>query len=408
MNILLINHYAGSPDMGMEFRPYYMAREWMKAGHNVTIVAGDYSHLRINNPEVKRDFQEEIIDGIRYVWVKTGTYEGNGSARAFTMFRFVRKLKAHAAVIANERKPDAVIASSTYPLDTYAAQKIAKLAGAKLIHEVHDMWPATLYEIGGMPKSHPFVKAMALAEKSAYKHSDKVVSLLGGAKGYMVEHGMAPEKFVHIPNGIVEEEWIDPAPIPAEHTLLLDALHNEGKLIVGYFGGHALSNALDQLIDVATELASRDDIAFVLVGSGVEKPKLQERVKAEDLANVHFLPPVDKKSVPSLLRCFDCSYIGMRSSGLSKYGLSLNKLYDSMMGGKPVVFAVESVENPVAQYRCGVTVTPSDAREAAAAIIHLASLGQSGRDALGENGRQAAQENFTYELLSGKFLDAMR
>ena len=26
MNILLINHYAGSPDLGMEFRPYYMAK----------------------------------------------------------------------------------------------------------------------------------------------------------------------------------------------------------------------------------------------------------------------------------------------------------------------------------------------------------------------------------------------
>ena len=34
MNILLINHYAGSPEMGMEFRPYYFAREWVKAGHH--------------------------------------------------------------------------------------------------------------------------------------------------------------------------------------------------------------------------------------------------------------------------------------------------------------------------------------------------------------------------------------
>ena len=33
MNILLINHYAGSPELGMEFRPYYMAKEWVKAGH---------------------------------------------------------------------------------------------------------------------------------------------------------------------------------------------------------------------------------------------------------------------------------------------------------------------------------------------------------------------------------------
>ena len=29
MNIILLDHYAGSPEMGMEFRPYYMAREWV-------------------------------------------------------------------------------------------------------------------------------------------------------------------------------------------------------------------------------------------------------------------------------------------------------------------------------------------------------------------------------------------
>ena len=30
MNILLINHYAGSPQHGMEYRPYYLAREWVR------------------------------------------------------------------------------------------------------------------------------------------------------------------------------------------------------------------------------------------------------------------------------------------------------------------------------------------------------------------------------------------
>ena len=145
MNILLINHYAGSPEMGMEFRPYYFAREWTKMGHQVTIIAGDFSHLRMKNPEVFRDFQRQDLDGIRYCWVKTGTYEGNGSKRALSMFRFVSKLWIHARQIVKSLKPDVVIASSTYPLDTYADQKIAKISGAKLIHEVHDMWPATLY-----------------------------------------------------------------------------------------------------------------------------------------------------------------------------------------------------------------------------------------------------------------------
>lgn len=46
MNIILINHYAGSNIHGMEFRPYYLAREWVKMGHNVTIIAASFSHLR--------------------------------------------------------------------------------------------------------------------------------------------------------------------------------------------------------------------------------------------------------------------------------------------------------------------------------------------------------------------------
>ena len=46
MNILLINHYAGTPALGMEYRPYYLAREWVRLGHRVTIIAAAYSHYR--------------------------------------------------------------------------------------------------------------------------------------------------------------------------------------------------------------------------------------------------------------------------------------------------------------------------------------------------------------------------
>ena len=54
-------------------------------------------------------------------------------------------------------------------LETEPAQK--KKAKAKYIHEVHDMWPATLYEVGGMSKKHPFVVVMQKAENSARHHS---------------------------------------------------------------------------------------------------------------------------------------------------------------------------------------------------------------------------------------------
>ncbi|MCB6607637.1 glycosyltransferase family 4 protein [[Clostridium] symbiosum] len=402
MNILLINHYAGSPEMGMEFRPYYLAREWVKIGYHVRIVAGDYSHLRVKNRKINKDFQKETIDGIDYYWLKTGDYKGNGARRAFTMFRFVGKLWLNAGKIAMEWKPDVVIASSTYPLDTYAAQKIAKKAGAKLIHEVHDMWPATLYEVGGMSRKNPFVVLMQKAEDSAYRYSDKVVSLLPFAKEYMVNHGMRPDKFMYISNGIVEAEWSNAEKLPEKHKNFLAEKRAEGKFIVGYFGGHAISNALDTLLDAAKQIED-SSVVFVLVGNGVEKERLCLRKQEEKIDNLFFLPPVPKKSVPELLKFFDCIYIGAKDSPLYRFGICMNKIFDSMMGEKPIICAITTPESPIEQYKCGIAINSGDERRIAQSVLEIKGMSIEVRNSIGRNGREAALKKFTYKKLAADF-----
>lgn len=407
MNILLINHYAGTPEMGMEFRPYYFASEWIKMGHHVDIIAADYSHLRIKNPKVFIDFQTKDVNGIKYHWIRAGQYEGNGVKRALTMFRFVGKLWLHAGKIVKEYMPDVVITSSTYPLDTYAGQRIAKKAGAKLIHEVHDMWPATLIELGGMSKYHPFVALLQMAENSAYRNSDHIVSLPPLAKDYMVKHGMKPEKFVAIPNGIVKADWENPEPLPEEHRRMLEGLKAEGRFIVGYFGGHALSNALDVLLDAAKEVHEKE-IRFVLVGSGVEKKRLVERVKEERIENIIFLPSVAKKSVPELLKFFDCCYMGAKPSPLYRFGLCLNKMYDSMMAAKPILLAVDVSVSPVEEVDCGITVKTNRAREIAEHIEKMFHMPEKKRREFGERGRQAVLKYFNYDVLAVQFAGLFR
>ena len=107
MNILLINHYAGSPELGMEFRPYYMAKEWVKAGHQVLIVGGSFSHLRKVQPQGK----EDLIEGIHYRWVKLNAYKGNGIGRIRSMFSFVSKLWWGYKKYIGDFEPNVVIAS---------------------------------------------------------------------------------------------------------------------------------------------------------------------------------------------------------------------------------------------------------------------------------------------------------
>ena len=112
--------------MGMEFRPYYLAREWVKMGHRVDILAADFSHLRTENPKVDHDFSYEMIDGIRYHWVRTRTYDGNGAARAITMEQFLRKLWFAAKKISRKLEPDVIITHSPddYMPDHTAVSKL--------------------------------------------------------------------------------------------------------------------------------------------------------------------------------------------------------------------------------------------------------------------------------------------
>ena len=76
MNIVYINHYAGGPAYGMEHRAYYLAREWVRAGHRVTIVAASHSHVRARQPQLNGGgpFTIEVVDGVRFVWCATPAY----------------------------------------------------------------------------------------------------------------------------------------------------------------------------------------------------------------------------------------------------------------------------------------------------------------------------------------------
>ncbi len=406
MNILLINHYAGSTEMGMEFRPYYLAREWVKAGHQVTIAAGDYSHLRQKNPVVTEDCQEENIDGIRYLWFRTGSYEGNGLKRALTTFRFVGKLMRHAEKISQLVKPDVVIASSTYPFDTYAARLIARKTKAVLIHEVHDMWPSTPVELGGLSRSNPYIMAMQQAENAAYRRSDYVVSLLSCAESYMKEHGLRDGRFHCIRNGVVLEDWENPAPLPQQHVDILSELKKD-HFVVGYFGGHALSNALDILLDAAKALTGTN-IQIVMVGDGVDKKRLEQRVADEQIPCITFLPPVPKKAVPSLVTYFNCTYVGAMDSPLYRHGICMNKIFDSMMAGKPMVCAVNTPDTLILDNGCGVMADPGDPQSIADAFIKLRNTAPEDLQQMGENGRKAAVEKYNYTALAQQFAELFK
>jgi glycosyltransferase involved in cell wall biosynthesis len=406
MNILLINHYAGSIHHGMEYRPYYLAREWQKLGHKVTILAASNAHVRSQQFDLKTPYESIDIDGIEYIIFNTPPYEGNGVGRIFNMLSFVKGLYKASLHLVKTYKPDAVIASSTYPLDIFPARHIAKKSDAKLVFEIHDLWPLSPMELGGFSKWHPFIMMMQMGETAAFKSSDKVVSILPFTEQHCLEHGLKPGKFKHIPNGIVLSDWNEKEPpLPSEHQKKIHELKQKGYFLVGYAGGHGLSNALDSFVNCAQYIKNKK-IALILVGKGPEKEKLVQAAK--DQPNVIFLPAIQKQEVRSFLKEMDVLFVGLKNSPLYRFGLGLNKFFDYMMAQKPVVCAVGYGKDSIEPAQCALCCEPENPQAIAEALDQSSQLSEERRLEMAKNGYLHVTTHHDYSKLAESFIEAMK
>ena len=406
MNILLINHYAGGTTQGMEFRPFYMAKRWVAQGHRVTLAASSFSHLRTKNPDLQdKKYMVEEIEGVRYFWIAGNAYQGNGMGRIRNMLSFLRGLNRYQEELA-DGGPDVVIASSTYPLDFYPARKIDRRYNAMLIYEVHDLWPLSPMELGGMSPRHPYIRVMQRAENDCCRDCDYIVSILPCAKEHFIEHGMKPEKFVCIPNGIVKEDWERPqSEEPPVYRELFDGFKRDGYFLIGYTGAHGVANALDSFLEAGEKLRG-ERIKLVLVGRGQERERLVQKVKDLNLEEqVVMLPAVRRDAMPGLLAQFDALYVGLQRQPLFRFGVSPNKLMDYMMAAKPVLFAIEAGNDMVADAGCGISIPPEDSGAIAAAAVRLSKMPKGELEAMGRRGREYILAHHEYDVLAQEFLE---
>ena len=392
----------------MEFRPYYMAREWVRSGHRVRIAAASFSHVRSRQPQTDGGAgpTREFIDAIEYLWYPTPAYASNGLGRVRNIASFLRQMHRDAKRHAQEFAPDVVIASSTYPMDIWVAQSIARRAGARLVYEVHDLWPLSPIEIGSMSRWHPFILLCQVAEDHAYRVADATISLLPKTSAYMASRGLDLARWHVVGNGVATEDWQgDPPPLEPAIAEWLARQQAAGRTVIGFTGSHGVPNALDVLLDAAKLLAD-EPVAFLLVGDGMEKPRLQRRVANEDLAKVGMFAPVPKAQLPALLRRLDIAYIGWRRLPIYRFGIAPNKLMDYMMAGCAVLHSVEAGNDPVREAGCGLSVEPESAAAVADGIRRLAALGADERARLGARGREFILQHHTYQVLARRFLEA--
>jgi len=396
--IWIINQYAGSPIHGMEYRHYNLAKEFVNLGHDVTIITASYSHLYSNQPQVKKQFTVEILDGIRYCWIKTPDYKKSISlGRLKSMVIFAIKLRKVPSIL--KTKPDSIIVSSPSPFPVILVNKWALKFKSKFIFEVRDIWPLTLQELGNHKKSNPLIMILSFFEKFACRKADYVVSLLPDSQSHFEKAGMKPEKFHYIPNGIEiadnksESKNISKIEIP------------KNKLVVGYMGSMGASNALEYYIEAINLLKDNSDISFVFFGKGSDKEKLQQKTVNK---NVFWFNPVPKSKVQNILEKFDVCYLGWHNKELYKMGISANKIFEYMLASKPIIHSNNASNDLIEIANCGISVPAENPKEISKAILQMLEMSQEERNKMGQNAKEFVLKYHTYKKIAFDYLKLMK
>ncbi|MDY0216008.1 MAG: glycosyltransferase family 4 protein [Bacteroidales bacterium] len=395
--IWIINQYAGSSVHGMEYRHYYLAKEFIAQGHKVVMISGSYSHLHKVEPKIKEDFTNEDIEGITYCWVKIPKYERSVSMGRFkNMMAFAWNLRKFPS--SDFPKPDAIVVSSPSLFPIIIARKWATKFNAKLIFEIRDIWPLTLQELNGLKKWHPLSLLLFFFEKYAYAKADKIVSLLPDAYKHIQTYNVPESKLACIPNGIfVDSDSLN-------ENDLMDLSLPKDKFIVGYLGSIGKSNALEYFVQAINKLDNNSKLFFVFVGKGAEKEHLQNSLTNPQ---VKWVDAVDKKFVPSVLSQFDVCYIGWHKLRLYEMGISANKIFDYMYAAKPIIHSNNASNDLIKSADCGFSIPAEDVNAISDAILESSKLEKDKLAEMGQKGKKYVLENHMYENLAMQYISIM-
>lgn len=408
MNIWLINHYAVPIKYYPLARTTNFAKYLIREGHNVTIFAASAVHnSNVNLIIDDSPFIEQTVDSIKYVLINTSQYKGNGISRITNMFQFAYRLPK---VCNKFERPDIIMASSATPLACMAGIKLSKKYKCKCIAEVSDLWPESFVEYGLISRNNPLLKLMYIYEKQMYEKADKIIFTMEGGKDYIIEkkwdmeHGGPIDlKKIHYINNGVDLEVFN---TNLHHDWLEDGdLDHQDLFKVVYVGSVRKANNLDKILDTAL-LINNKNVRFLIWGTGDEIATLKNKISEQKIKNVIFKGYVDKKYIPGILSRSDLNFFILNGSELFRFGLSLNKSFDYIASGKPLLIIGKASYSLVDKYQCGIHIDTVDPQKIAGEIDRFVSLSQAEYVKYCENALKAANE-FDFKELTNKLLSVM-
>jgi glycosyltransferase involved in cell wall biosynthesis len=408
MKILLLTAYF-PPDTGSAAHLFYeLGRAFVERGHGVTVLTGMPGYHALGPLEKykgKKRIKEDMegMEVVRVAMPQLPRHLMVGRA----LWQFGGAWALFLAGLGLPKADAAIVYSPPLPLGL-TAWGLKKLQGLPFILNVQDLFPQSIIDLG-LLRNRWLIRFFEGMERFVYRHANIITVHSEGNREHVMrklDKGQA-EKVKVIPNW-VDVHFIQPGP---RMNWFREAHGLGDAFVVSFAGVLGYSQDLDVVLDAARILEDggwSSEILFLIVGDGVERPRLEAKARQMGLNNVRFLPMQPREKYPAVLHASDIGLATLHAE--VRTPVVPSKILSIMAAGRPVVAAMNlDGDGPrlIAEARCGLCVPPEDPRALAEAILQLyhdASL----REELGRNGRRYVEKYLSLEACVERYEQLLR
>jgi glycosyltransferase involved in cell wall biosynthesis len=356
MKILYFYQYFATSKGSWGTRVHEFTREWVKDGHEVTVVTSVYSKSDIS-PQKFIDTQ--YFDGVKVIIINVRIDNRQPFLQRIFSFLTYSTLSCWYALT----YPTQVVIASSGPITVGIPGLLAKLRGKKLVFESRDLWPDGAIELGII--TNPLmIKAARWFEKLCYASSDLIVALSIGMEKEI--RGKSPHQNVIT---VTNAANIPLFSTPRSFSANLGLAPKSYAIYTGNIG--EVNNSL-WLLEAAKILKKKSSpLKILIVGEGQQRELIDQQIKAHQLDTLLRWPLMPKEDLVALVQNAIVSLVPLKGTPVLDTS-SPNKFFESLSAGVPVVQNTQGwMKDFLIEHQIGFTLSPDDPEALADLLIHL-------------------------------------
>lgn len=389
MRILIISHYF-QPDAGAAaVRLSRLARMLHQRGHDVTVLTTmpHYPVGRIRDGYRGKFSIKEDFDGLTIIraWL-WATESPRILKRLISQVSFMFALFIRGVFI---NKADVALLENQPVFTALGGWLICKLKRIPYIANVSDFWPEYLLTVGVLHERHLLYRLFRTFVNITQRQAAGIIVLHEPLRD-SIEARIGQVQNLHVIYNAVDLARFQPQ---LDTTSFSEQHHLPDKKLVLFAGTFGTHIDFDTMLAAAAALHERDDVFFLLVGTGGQREKIQQMLAQPHYQHVGWIGWLDHDQMPLAWSAAYLAFWAIYDSDLYRHTLQ-SKTFEAMASGTPVVIAIEGLTADVIQRsRSGETVTFGDAPALAAGIRQLLD-NPTLRDEYSRNARAYAEAHF--------------